>query len=54
MPTSSGGCPFAKHNQNNQLDSNDPLENINEGNFGRAIELLEKKLDELRNQDGTG
>jgi hypothetical protein len=48
-----GGCPFAKHNQNNQLKSDDPLENVNEGNFGRAIELLEAEVSNGGNTTGN-
>lgn len=38
------GCPFAKHNQNQVLESDDPLEHINAGNFGQAIKILEQQI----------
>lgn len=43
------GCPFAaRHNQQPDIDSNDPLEQINAGNFAAAIGLYR-----LRDQSGT-
>ena len=45
----SSGCPFSvNHNQGPDLDSNDPLEHINAGNFASAIELYV-----TRDGDGT-
>lgn len=43
------GCPFsASHNQRPDLDSNDPLAQINAGNFASAIDLYT-----VRDQDGS-
>lgn len=42
--TSISGCPFnSTHNQDPGLESADPVEQINAGNFAKAISLLEER-----------